>query len=293
MFRKYPEIKNLYRSKKIDQFLEYNPYAQDSSYIYQVKYDGANIQLIFEPDKEIKIAKRPDLIDDDQNFYGILDIIDRYIDLIDYFQDYCDVSYNHVNLYGEIFGHGIQKRIDYGPDKYLKFYDIAINYEMLNYLEAKEKFTYLIDHYYVETYGPVLYNKIFNLEIPENHEGIVIKPYEMVDRNERQLILKSKNEKFSEKGKAKKLKKESDPIVEEMKGNFLQYINENRVKSIFSQKGEIEDEEQIGEYIRLVIEDAIDDFEKDKDINHLTKNQFKQVKKTGFKEIVSILRKYL
>lgn len=293
MFRRYPEINSTYHNKRIQQHLGYNPYAQDSTYIYQIKYDGSNIQLIFEPDEYVQIAKRSGILPEGENFNGILDIIDRYRDLIEYFEGISSFTGKCFNLYGEIYGQGIQRRIDYGPDKYIRFFDLAIDGEILPFQEVKEDYSYLVDNYYVETYGPISYNEIFNLEVPEGHEGVVIKPYEMADRNERPLVLKLKNEKFSEKGGKTKKIKEPDPVVEETKQKFLPFINENRVKSVFSKEGEIDDDSQIGKYIELVMKDAINDFEKEEDISHISKNQFKQVKKDASKEIVPILKKYL
>ena len=293
MFRRYPEIENLYNSKKIKKFLEYHPSARESQYIFQVKYDGSNIQLIFEPDEYVQIAKRSGILPEGENFNGILDIIDRYRDLIEYFEEISSFTGKCFNLYGEIYGQGIQKRINYGPDKYIRFFDLAIDGEILPYRKVKEDYTYLVDNYYVETHGPVSFEEIFTLDVPEGHEGIVIKPYSLANENERQLRLKHKNEKFKEKGGKTKPKKEKDPVVEEMTGKFLPFITDNRVKSVFSKEGEIETEDQIGKYIPLVMEDALKDFEDEEDISHLSKNQLKQVKKNASKEIVNLLKEYL
>lgn len=293
MFHRYPEVENLYNSKKIKKFLEHNPSAQDNEYIYQIKYDGSNIQFIFEPYSDLQIGKRSGILPEDENFNGILDIIDRYMDIIEYFEDFSRMTGKSVNLYGEIYGQGIQRRIDYGPDKYIRFFDLAIDGEILPYKKVKDDFTYLVDNYYVETYGPISFDEIYMLEVPEGHEGIVIKPYSISDENERQLRLKHKNEKFKEKGGKSKPKKEKDPVVEEMTGKFLPFITDNRIKSVFSKEGEIETEDQIGKYIPLVMEDAIKDFEDEEDISHLSKNQLKQVKKNGSKEIVKLLKEYL
>ena len=74
---------------------------------------------------------------------------------------------------------------------------------------------------------------------------------------------------------------------------ILPYVNENRVLSVFSKEGEISEPNEIGHYIKMVVEDAINDFEKDYDCSGLDKNQRKQIFKSGNKEIVKVLEKYL
>ena len=69
-------------------------------------------------------------------------------------------------------------------------------------------------------------------------------------------------------------------------------MTENRLINIFSQHGEIQDKKEIGEYIRLLIEDAKKDFLKDVDLPVLDKNERKQVFNAGSKPF-QLLQKYL
>ncbi len=297
MFIKYPEIENSYRSKKIDKFLKYNPTARENEYIYQIKYDGSNIQFCFEPHQEMRIAKRSQIIGRDENFHGVLDIIDNYRDIINYIQIECNDLLAPINLFGEIYGKGIQNRIDYGNEKYIKFFDVAINEDFITYSSIKDVFPKLVENYFVETFGPISFHDIFELEVPEKHEGIVIKPFNKKDPNERPLILKKKNEKFEEKMKANKSKnktpKEEDPIETELFNKLTEYINHNRLKSVFSKEGEIEDEEQIGTYIKLVMDDVRNEFEKDNDLSKIDRKKLNNIYKKGNREIVNLLKEYL
>ena len=295
-FIKYPKMMNHYHNKQINEHLEYNPGCKDAKYISQIKYDGSNISLIFNPHEEIKIAKRSGILGKNDNFNGILDILVYYQEIIDYFQTISNLGQCSIQLYGEVFGKGIQNRIHYGPDKYIKFYDIRLNGQMLTLREIQDNFIWeLLKIYWVETYGPIDYNSTFSLEVPEEHEGLVIKQYNRVNSNDHLLRFKKKNLKFEEKMKSKKSKKqkETDPEVERLKELFLPYINENRVKSVFSKEGEIDKPEQIGEYIKLVMEDAKEDFELENELSNVDRGKLNDVFKTANREIVKILQQYL
>lgn len=291
-FIKYPEIENSYHNKHIKKHIEHHPSVQKAMFYTQLKYDGSNIQFIFEPHTPMQLASRKRLLEEGENFNGVLDILEDYRELIDWFQEYCDEYNKNVNLYGEIYGPGIQNRINYGNEKEIGFFDVRINGELLS-LEQVLDIPYILGYYlpFYEEYIP--FDKIQDVSVPEEHEGVVIKQYNKVDNS--LLFLKKKNEKFNEKSKEKKNKnkKQTDPIVNEYINYFLPYITENRVLSVFSKEGEIDSPDQIGYYIKMVNEDAIKDFEKDYDCSNLTKNQRKQIFKSGNKEIVSILEKYL
>jgi hypothetical protein len=241
----------------------------------------------------MRIAKRSSIISSNDNFNGILDILPKYQYLITYIQEYVDINRVNVNLYGEIYGKGIQNRIHYGDDKYLLFFDVAINGELMSYKEAREEFSYITQVFWVPILGIVHYQDIFEVEVPEGHEGIVFKPYECYDG--RPLILKKKSKEFEEKIKPKKKKesKPEDPEVTKWKEKFLPYINKNRVLSVFSKEGEIDSSDQIGDYIKLIMEDAIEDFNKEYDTSNVDRNKLKQVYKASNREIVSILKEYL
>jgi hypothetical protein len=74
---------------------------------------------------------------------------------------------------------------------------------------------------------------------------------------------------------------------------FLPYINENRVLSVFSKEGEIQRPEQIGQYIKLVMEDAKEDFELENDLSNTDIGKMNDVFKTANREVVKILQQYL
>ncbi|RLF96798.1 hypothetical protein DRN58_09390, partial [Thermococci archaeon] len=108
------------------------------------------------------------------------------------------------------------------------------------------------------------------------------------------FYLKKKNEKFKERQRVKKKLQEGSSEVIQLNLEFRNYITEERVQSIFSKEGVIQKPEEIGRYIKLVLEDAKKDFEKDfgDKIKHLEKKKLKKVFNVG-SQIVKILDKYL
>lgn len=310
-FHKYPDIENTYRKKHLDKFLRWNPNVTKATFYYQVKLDGSNFQLIFDPDEEVKVGKRSGIVGEGTDHMGVKEKLPEYSDVVDCIKEYVNETGDSVNLYGEVFGKGIQNRIYYGDDIYLRFFDIGLNGVILSYFESLAVFPYVVSNYYVNTYG--LKKDDFNfyiggyytfqdirnadetVKIPEGHEGVVIKQFSRIEPEDNLLMLKKKDERFQEKGNKNKSKKkeETDPEVERLKQEFESYINENRVKSVFSKEGEIEEPQQIGEYIKLVMQDAIEDFQKDVDVSDIDKNKMRKVYKKANGKVADILKQYL
>lgn len=297
-FQKYPKIMNHYHNKQLQEHLEYNPSCKDALYVCQIKYDGSNISFCFTPNEEMRIAKRSGLIGKYDNFNGVLDIIDQYQEVIDHFQSVANFGDFNIILYGEIFGKGIQNRINYGDGKYIRFFDIRMNDKKLTFEEIQDNFIWdIIKPYWVEHVGSTFtLDQALQVEVPEGHEGIVIKPYNRVESTDRLLYIKKKNPEFEEKmksNKSKKKQKEVDPEVEHLKELFLEYINHNRLKSVFSKEGEISKPEQIGEYIKLVMADAREDFLSDNDLSNSDRGKMNEVYKSANREVVKLLKEYL
>lgn len=298
-FVKYPSIDNSYHEKIIQKHFEYHPIAKECSYVYQLKLDGSNIQFIFEPDGTWKIAKRSQVLAPDENFNGVLTLLetDPYGigDVINYFRNRAIKDGNSINLYGEIYGKGIQNRIDYGPGKHIRFFDIRVNGELLSYEEAAEQYGIIVQSaYWVPTFGYFSFHDVLNEEVPIGHEGIVIKQFNR-EGCERLLYLKKKAESFQERMKPKK-KKDSgpeDPQITEYRELFSPYVNRNRVLSVFSKEGEIDHPSKIGDYIKCVMQDSLGEFDSENDTSHIDKKHKKVVHKEMSREVAKILQEYL
>jgi hypothetical protein len=96
-------------------------------------------------------------------------------------------------------------------------------------------------------------------------EGVVIAPYRKIYRNAggHTFLLKRKNEAFKEKQKVKRPPEPEDSEVARLNAEFRTYITDMRLQAVFSKEGEIERPDQIGDFIRLVLADAKEDFLQD------------------------------
>lgn len=306
-FKKYNSIENHYQQKHIDWWLEKYPELKNETYILQEKIHGANISIWFSPNKDYKVAKRNSFLNKDDKFYDIWNVLKQYKYELNIIQEFVNLKNYSLRLYGELFGGKIQKGINYGEEKQIRFFDLYIDdffctqNQLINFFIN----TWKIDHLLIPNIKIVNsleealnYNEIFDsqiLEIENNKaEGIVIKPYLRIYKSPVGEIfyLKKKNPLFNEiTKKPKVIVAMSDNIIK-LKSEFMNYINDNRLQNIFSKEGEIQNKKDIGKYLKLFIEDAKKDFIKDNDLKDLDKIKLRyiyNVKSLPFK----FLKKYL
>lgn len=311
MFQKYVKIQNHYQSKFIYKFKQEFPDLENYKYIIQEKIDGGNISIIFTSNEEkYEIAKRSKILDADDNIFAIKGWIKNYDKELKVFQNIANELGKQVTIFGEAYGSGVQKRIDYGEDKYFKMFDMVVDgqyqtQDAILLILSKEGITDLLvpTIAVVDSLTEALeISTEFNSKLIDKEdnlcEGVVIKPYEKVIINNGGSIfyIKKKNEKFFEKGTKKINRKPMDSDLLALQTTFRSYINENRVLSVFSKEGEIDDTKQIGTYIKLVLADAKEDFLADDDnqekLDALDTKEMKIVFNVG-SMVVDILKKYL
>jgi Rnl2 family RNA ligase len=308
-FKKYSEIENSYREKFINKVIQYCPELTTKQFVITEKIDGSNLQLVFTPHQEMQVGKRTSFLQKDESFFDVWNTLKQYDHELKIIQNYVNKTGETIRLYGELFGPGIQKRINYGDKKRVLFYDMYIGETLLAFAAMKAWFLVSKIEYMlvpvldiVDSLDKALsYNNEFNskiLNIDNNMaEGIVIKPYDEVIRllEGSHFILKKKNENFKEKmegNKSENSKVEYSEGTWKLAEEFKQYINENRLAGVFSKNGPITDPKQMGNYIRLLLEDAKNDFFKDHEGLTLSKEEDKMIFNVG-KDIVNMLRKHL
>lgn len=303
MFKKYNSLENSYQAKFISKFVDNNPELSTQSYIITEKLDGANIQVYFEPNTKRRLGKRTSFIGDNDGFFHIETVIPAFEERFENIQKYVNMTGNKVRIFGEIFGEGIQKRVNYGP-KTFAFFDVEVN----DILLAPRDSMHMLEGFNLPrvpfiSFAPNLsealsINEEFSTQVnpvPNNtSEGLVIRPFNKnyFDHNGNIFVLKKKSAKFSEKEDKNKPVKVLDTKVFVLNQKFKVYLNENRVLSVFSKSGPMTETKQIGEYIKLVLEDAKEDFLKENDISGLDKNQLKDVYNVGT-TVVLLLKKQL
>jgi len=292
-FVKWHGIENSYQQKNIDWWLERYPELANETYIITEKIHGSNLQWFVQPNTPVQAGSRNHWLDTNGSFNGanIQELMEKETAVLTYFQNKADKFGNSYRLYGELFGDGIQKGVRYGPEKRILYFGLMINKFWQPFLELTY-LTYIMDknpivpqlsivHNLKEAlqFDPAFDSKILN-ESGNLAEAIVIMPYYKVYQEQSTFILKIKNESFNEKAKAKK-PVIIDSEVDMFHMEFLRFVNDNRLQSVFSKHGTIESKQQIGDYLKLLVEDAKEDFLKEYDIYSLDAGQQKKVFNIG------------
>lgn len=247
----YSSIENHYRTKTIDIIRSIG--ADKVEWVAMEKLDGANLSLI--PGDIVKIASRSQITDG--NFYACGPVVEPL---------FPSVKSIGKTVFGEIFGQGIQKRINYGEKKFAAF-DI-FDEDYVDY----DLFVSLCDQNNIPRCPEIArgsFDELFamNPEVPtvfgsDISEGFVMKPVKSIRfNNGSRVILKKKNEKFLEKESVKKDAKPKRELSESARVLLdlaLPLINENRVISVVS-KGY----SSFGEVANHLLLDVLDEIEKD------------------------------
>lgn len=298
-FKRYKSIENHYREKYINDMIKFNPVYAGCKYVVTEKIDGGNFQVRLttpETGRGVKIeyGKRTSILAKDEDFYNYKSVINdldftRFLYKAGIFFDGLSFTetgepISEIIFYGEIFGPGIQSRIDYGNKKKILFYDIAINGEYMSQMVFVEIMSEVLSS--PKLMVPIIgiydsFEQAFAVEVEgvktyvnpdgDNNlwEGVVIKPYDAiaVNKNGEQVLfyVKKKTDKFKDQMKVKSKNKRKDIPVEVTNAQaiFESYLTDNRLMDIFGKNGTIERVDQIGEYVKMMMDDAKTDFFKD------------------------------
>lgn len=284
-FSKYPSLDSVDKQKTFELYSRQYLELQSEDVVIQEKIDGANIQIFFDIDGSVSIGKRSGFIQD-EDFHGVWNVFHSIKDKINDIRIalisnvYGDGNVNsQIRFFGELFGEGIHNRISYGNERRYVIFDATLDGKYVSYDSLKDVGGDMV----VENYGRIKFRDILDYN-PEYHvshyspngsyaEGVVFKPvYSYTDKGSGKIIaMKAKTKTFSEKGgenkphKAKKQNKQ-DNISEEAKylrSEYNDYLTKNRLISIFSKEGPIQGRNQFGFYIKLVQEDAKEQFMQD------------------------------
>lgn len=300
-FKKYQSIKNSYRQKFMDELLMEG--LDGGQWEVTEKIHGANGSFTYDGE-ELKFAKRSGFISDDENFYNHHIVVEKYTEKIkDIFHAinlYAGISINpvkYITVYGELFGasyphpevqkksiKAIQKGVYYSPDVEFLAFDIYLGYEDHREEVSRKVFRTICKAvglpYAIPLFEGTLsecleYPNHYQTTIPgllglpeiENNicEGNVIRPLtpKYTSLSER-VILKNKNEKFTEKDKSNKPPKVNKTIKMSESASFLlsemsSLINENRVHSVLSKFGPVKGSD-FGKVMKLLTVDVMQEF---------------------------------
>lgn len=266
-FEKYASIENSYREKFIEM-IRGTEAAKDIWYISS-KIHGSNFSIIYDGN-EFKFASRSGILEQGVGFFGYQEVVKDKLEAVKIIYSILSVDKEPEELviYGEIFGPGIQKGVNYGSKKDFRYFDIKVDGR---WLDQDELDRFESDNFKMVpvlgkgTFEEVLnWNEIFDsviLGVPNNpEEGIVLKPNKtaFIDEDHR-IILKKKHPKFSEIAHASngpKEKKDSSVPQE-----FAKYITLNRLENVFSKiEPSFKNFNAIQtEFVRDIIEESLKD----------------------------------
>jgi len=271
LFTKYPSIENAYKQKFLDRAMFTVPTTE--MWAVCEKIHGANFSFIVTNDG-IMCARRGDILKKDEKFYNYRPVLDKYNARLKALFEDIKIEYNceSIQVIGELYGNGVQTGVYYSDDQDFTMFDILVNGEYLDYDLVSQLGIFhgilpppLLGFFTLEK-ALQLSNK-FPSKMPARHgkdspednicEGTVIRPNKTYWLGEgfesSRVILKNKNEKFSEK-----TVKEVSPVKSElaqMVDNIMLLVNDNRIDSAASKLGEVE-MSRFGEFMREIIEDV-------------------------------------
>lgn len=288
MFKKYQSIENSYQTSHIEFYVnKFGKELLDSTFVVTEKLDGANFQINITKE-EIKYGRRTDYLKEDEKFFNWNEIKGKYEVIGKHIQQCLnmpkekqiivlgrELKISEITLYFEMISNKINKRVKYFYDDRTELVciDVIIDNKKLSYFDG---ITFLqslglINIRFAPVFGvveglskaldfPTRFNSGL-IELENNLiEGIVIQPLEPEKfKTNEYFILKKKNKEFMEK-----IKVEKEYVSYAEKFLFLDnYINDNRLISTESKLGKFQSTKQIGEFMKEINQDVINDLIKE------------------------------
>lgn len=294
-FKKYSSLDNAYRQKFIDHCHELGI----NQWVALEKVHGSNFSFITDG-YDVTPAKRTSTIginpeNGRYEFYGCHDVVTKYMNSV---RQIADIVQGPVVVYGELYGQGIQKEIDYGSKDFIAF-DIMLEDGTFIPHDAVVDLCSRVGIPVVPELGRGSLEEMLSISPEINSivapgeqtaEGLVIKPLDVDARlgNGSRAIIKNKSKAFSEKKdrtpkKPFKLPDSVKPLFDD----FCQYLNENRLNNVLSKIGKVT-QKDFGMVTGSLIQDAKDEFERDE--YEIAKDDWKLIAKSVGKEASNVVR---
>ena len=326
-FKKYNSIENAYQKEVLEQIIIHG--FEKETYIVQEKVHGANFSF-FTDGKVVKIAKRTDFIHENETFYNAQKVAEKYHDKVLQLFEKVKEQFEAIEtlvIYGELFGGHynhkdvvpikeaikVQKGIDYIPDNDFYAFDIKLNgTHYLDVTTANTFFEAMHFFYAITLFEGTLEEALkfpneFHSKIPDwlglpalednITEGVIIRPAQVkYFGNGSRVILKNKNEKWSEKPKVKKDKTAHKEVVftdnaQAVWEEIQTYITTNRLYNVLSKEGEFTPK-MMGKITGLFAQDILTDFMKEQaeSFNTLEKEEQKGITKRLNNAIIKMIK---
>lgn len=326
MFKKYNSIENTYRQAFLEKIKGHGFWLKE--YVVQEKVHGANLSYITTDGQHFSGAKRRGLIGEEEVFYNYQAILQRLQSKFSAIWEELkekQPDLQQLTIFGEIIGGSyphkevervkgalkVQKGVFYAPDNRFVAFDILIN--SADYLGVDEANYYFTKHglLHAQTLfrGSIedclAYSNQFDSTLPallglpaispNICEGVIIRPVATAHfNNNTRIILKNKNEKWSEKKQFNKTIKKEEALpdkLSKLKEAILAYATDNRLNNVLSKLGKI-NHQDFGKVMGLYNKDIVDDFTKDyADVfQALSKKEQKIITKSVVKSTATLVR---
>lgn len=331
-FKKYSSIENSFNREFMEKVSLEMP--ADLEYVVQEKVHGANTSFLCDGES-VRFAKRTSVLEADEKFYDYPELLARYRDRVIALT--ADVMsridcVQSVHVFGEMFGGSyphkevqpqrqltlIQKGVCYTPSHEFYGFDIFVRgeeggrylpvdevnelFEIHGFFYAKTLFKGTLDEClrYPNAFQSKIAEWLGLPAIDDNIcEGVVIRPVvPLYFRNGSRVLIKNKNERFSEKKSVKKRNKlfaEPVPYSDALKALIPEveaYINEQRLANVVSHIGEVHVSADFGKIMGLFSKDVLEDFLKEQGGSYacLEKSEQKQLNKQLNKSATRLVR---
>lgn len=282
MFKPFSSIENA-STKLVERWVSRSPEASASRYLVTEKLDGANFQILIDGGGPIRYFSRNKELEISEPFFDwqktVMQDCRKELRALMLHSSFVGAT---IRVYGELFGSGVQRRIQYLPEGQKKFLPFEIHVDDVRLTQVEmDKLLNLLDM--PEWRVPVLatcdtleeavtfdldretmIGRELGVEGNRKIEGVVITP---LDRHlyigQSHFIFKVKSKEFNDKMKVKtKVYKHFNGcvmycwLVDVWQG----YFNENRITDMYSKEGVIKEKTEIGKYIKLITEDVKSEF---------------------------------
>jgi len=326
-FRKFNSIENKYREEFLISLHEQG--LSEGTFVVTEKVHGANFSL-WTNGKEVCSAKRTAFLTSEDQFYQYEAAVERYSQSLKKLWETLSASreLEQVAVFGELFGGAyphpdvkrikgvttIQKGVWYAPHIDFYAFDILIDNE--EYLAVDEAnalfescgFFYAKPLFEGKFADAINFPNTFNSKLPawlglpqieENVcEGVVIRPLKaLFTSGGSRVIIKNKNEKWSENLRRKKVVLDQDKISNRaaaLRSIAEGYVTENRLNNVISKIGQVGPKEfgmVLGLYNQDVWVDFVSDYQKD--LEQLEKKEQKYLRKALNARATGLLRKQM
>lgn len=300
-FHKFSSLENTYRQNIVDKIVYEG--KNTGMWLVTEKLHGANFSFWCDGN-EVKVASRTQFVDG--TFFNCQKVINKHSDDILKFHNKTFPVGTVVSIYGELYGKGVQKEIEYGELRFSAF-DVRVNGEPLHKVAAIA----MIEQIGIK-FSPIIHSGSFeeciqinntfrSKETPEDFEGdnyaegLVIEPFIPARfNNDNRIYLKNKSEKFTEK-KTKTAKIPTNMTMPDevtaLLNDVSEYITENRVNNVISKIGKVTNKD-FAKVAGLLVQDAVEDYEKDteNDLKHMVEDHWKKFAAALNREALTVAR---